>query len=71
MLSKAHSKLAYSRKVRGLKVIDSKGGKVILVLLLKRVVLQVFSVFLSVLLILISNEYVAFIFASGSNVKVF
>jgi hypothetical protein len=29
----------YSRKVWGLKVIDSKGGKVILVLLLEHVVL--------------------------------
>jgi hypothetical protein len=70
MLSKAHSKLAYSRKVRGLEVIDSKGGEVISVLLPERVVLQVSSVLLFVLLILISDEYVAFILAGGSNVKV-
>jgi hypothetical protein len=71
MLSKAHSKLTYSRKVRGLEVIDSEGGKVILVLLSERVVLQVSSVLFFILLILISDEYVAFIFAGGNNVKVF
>jgi hypothetical protein len=51
-------------------MIDSKGGKVISVLLLKRVVLQVSSVLLSVLLILISDEYVTFIFVGGNNVEV-
>jgi hypothetical protein len=71
MLSKAHSKLAYSHKVQGLKVIDSKGSEVISVLLLERVVLQVSSVLFSVLLILISDKCVAFIFAGGNNVKVF
>jgi hypothetical protein len=71
MLSKAHSKLAYSRRVQGLKVIDSEGGEVISVLLPERVVLQVSSVLLSVLLILISDECVAFILAGGSNVEVF
>jgi hypothetical protein len=71
MLLKAHLKLVYSRKVQGLKVIDSKGGEVISVLLSKRVVLQVSSVLLFVLLILISDVYVAFIFAGGNNVEVF
>jgi hypothetical protein len=71
MLLKAHSKLAYSYKVRGLKVIDSKDSKVILILLSERVVLQVSSVLLFVLLILVSDVYVALIFDSGSNVKVF
>jgi hypothetical protein len=71
MLSKAHSKLAYSCKVQGLKVIDSEGGEVISVLLLERVVLQVSSVLLSILPILISDEYVAFILISGNNVEVF
>jgi hypothetical protein len=71
MLSKAHSKLAYSRKVWGLKVINSKDGKVISVLLPECVVLQVSSVLLSVLSILISDEYVTFILADDSNVKVF
>jgi hypothetical protein len=52
-------------------VIDSEGGKVISVLLPKRVVLQVSSVLLSVLPILISDEYVTFILAGGSNVEVF
>jgi hypothetical protein len=52
-------------------VIDSKGGEVISVLLSKRVVLQVSSVLLFVLLILISDVYVAFIFAGSNNVKVF
>jgi hypothetical protein len=52
-------------------VIDSKGGEVILVLLLKRVVLQVSFILFFIFLILISNKYVAFIFASGNNVKVF
>jgi hypothetical protein len=71
MLSKAHSKLAYNCKVRGLKVINSEGGEVILVLLSERVVLQVSSVLLSVLLILISNKCVVFILADSNNVKVF
>jgi hypothetical protein len=52
-------------------VIDSEGGKVILVLLLECVVLQVSSVLLSVLPILISDKYVTFILAGGNNVKVF
>jgi hypothetical protein len=71
MLLKAHSKLMYSRKIQGLKIINSKDGKVILVLLLKRVILQVSSVLLFVLPILISDEYVTFIFAGDNNIKVF
>jgi hypothetical protein len=71
MLSKAHLKLAYSRKVQGLKIIDSEDGKVILVLLSERVILQVFSVLLFVLPILISDKYVTFILAGGNNIKVF
>jgi hypothetical protein len=71
MLSKPHLKLVYNYKVQGLKVINNKDSKVILVLLLKRVVLQVSSVLLFVLLILIFNKYVAFIFTSNNNVKVF
>jgi hypothetical protein len=62
--------LTYSRRVRGLKVINSKGGKVISVLLPEHVVLQVSSVLLSVLPILISDVYVALIFAGDNNIKV-
>jgi hypothetical protein len=52
-------------------VIDSEDSKVILVLLSERVVLQVSSVLLFIFLILISNKYVTFIFASSNNVEVF